>query len=400
MSLPVIEIPAQIKRSLSDYRVMFTNPQFAHFQRLITGLIVSDNKTIQEINDCFNETDQSSLNKFLTLSPWDKDDLEEIRMHQVKKLDLEKGILIIDPTLLHKTGKHMEKANYHYDGLTKNKEWGHLLVESIFTDGKNEFPVKGDIYIREIDADKNHPFKTAREIGMEHLDFALKNKLPVWLIMADAGLYADFFLEKIRLLNKKYIIGIRVSNKISIDCQDRINIGEYLDTITDLDFSRHIFDNEVYHLHAKEIYTRGVGKERLLISYKDGDEDNIKIYTTNIFDKDDEELMYLLLQRWDIEVLHRDAKQNLGLEDYEIRKFGAIQKVVCAVHVAYTQLALSKHHKILEPLKRGLETIGEGCRFFRLIAIKGWRWVERKARNIKKLKEIMNSFVFVKNAKV
>ena len=400
MSLPVTEIPAQIKRSLNDYRGIFTNHQFAHFQRLITGLIVSDNKTIQEINDCFNETDQSSLNKFLTLSPWDKDDLEEIRMKQVKKLQLEKGILIIDPTLLHKTGKHMEKANYHYDGLTKSKKWGHLLVQSIFTDGKNEFPVKGDIYIREVDADENHPFKTAREIGMEHLDFALKNKLPIWLIMADAGLYADFFLKKIRRLNKKYIVGVRVSNKIRIERHDRINIKEYFGAITNLDFSRHIFDNEIYYLHVKEIYTRGVGKEKLLISYKDGDEDNIKIYTTNIFDKSDEELMYLLLQRWDIEVLHRDAKQNLGLEDYQVRKFGAIQKVVCAVHVAYTQLALSRHHKILEPLKRGLEKIGEGCRFFRLIALKGWKWLKRKAKNITKLKEVMNSFVFVKNAKV
>ena len=67
MSLPIIEIPAQIKRSLNDYRDIFTNPQFGHFQRFITGLIVSDNKTVQEINDCFNECDQSSLNKFLTL---------------------------------------------------------------------------------------------------------------------------------------------------------------------------------------------------------------------------------------------------------------------------------------------------------------------------------------------
>jgi SRSO17 transposase len=400
MSLPIIEMPNQLKASLEVYRKIFTKPQFSHFKRLIAGLIISDNKTIQEINDCFNECDQSSLNKFLTLSSWDREEVEKIRLEQVKKLNLSNGILIIDPTLLHKTGKHMEKANYHYDGLTKKKKWGHQLVHTIFTDGKNEFPLRGDIYVREIDADKNNPFKTTREIGMEHLDFAIKNNIPFWLVMADAGLYADFFLEKIKSLKKKYIIGIRISNKISIDGKKRISVGEYLNTITDLDFSTHTYEDEIYHLHVKEIYTRGVGKEKLLISYKGGDEDCIKIYTTNIFDKNDEELMYFLLQRWDIEVLHRDSKQNLGLEDYEVRKFGAIQKVVCAVHVAYTQLALSKHHKILEPLKRGLETIGEGCRFFRLIALKGWRWVKRKARNIKKLKEIMNSFVFVKNAKV
>lgn len=400
MSLPVIEIPSQIKRSLNDYRAIFTNPQFDHFQRLVTGLIISDNKTVQEINDCFNECDQSSLNKFLTLSSWDREEVEEVRIKQIKKLKLSNGILVIDPTLLHKTGKHMEKANFHYDGLTKSKEWGHQLVHTLFTDGENSFPLRGDIYIRKTDTDEKHSFKTTREIGIEHLNFAVKNKISFWLVMADAGLYADFFLKKIKFLKKKYIIGVRVSNKISIEGEERINIENYLNTITDLNFGKYIIGDDVYHLHVREVYTRGVGKEKLLISYKDGDEDCIKIYTTNILDKSDEELMYFLLHRWDIEVLHRDAKQNLGLEDYQVRKFGAIQKVVCAVHVAYTQLALSKHHKILEPLKRGLETIGEGCRFFRLIAIKGWRWVKRKARNIKRLKEIMNSFVFVKNAKV
>jgi len=400
MSLPIIEKPRQLMASLDAYREVFTKPQLSHFKRLITGLIISDNKTIQEINDGFNECDQSSLNKFLTLSSWDREEVERVRMNQIKKTNLSKGIIIIDPTLLHKTGKHMEKANYHYDGLTKEKEWGHQLVHSIFTDGKNIFPLRGDIYIREVDADKNSPFKTTREIGMEHLNFAIKNKIPFWLVMADAGLYADFFLRKIKALKKKYIIGVRTTNKISIDRKERISVDNYLNTLSDLDFSAHIYEDGIYHLHTKEIYTRGIGKEKLLISYKDGDEDCIKIYTTNILDKNDEELIYFLLQRWDIEVLHRDAKQDLGLEDYQVRKFSAIQKVVCAVHVAYTQLVLSKHHKILEPLKRGLKTIGEGCRFFRLIALKGWRWLKRKARNIEKLKEVMNNFVFVKNAKV
>jgi len=32
--------------------------------------------------------------------------------------------------------------------------------------------------------------------------------------------------------------------------------------------------------------------------------------------------------------------------------------------------------------------------------MKGWRWIKRKARSIEKLKEVMNRFVFVKNAKV
>ena len=38
----------------------------------------------------------------------------------------------------------------------------------------------------------------------------------------------------------------------------------------------------------------------------------IKIYTTNVLDKSDEEMMEILLERWEIETLHRDAKTALG----------------------------------------------------------------------------------------
>lgn len=402
MSLPVVEIPRELRKLMKPYRKNFTKPQFKQFRKLITGLIVSDKKTIQEINDCFNDTDQSSLNKFVTLSPWDEEAVNKIRIKQAKdSFKLSNGILIIDPTMLHKTGKHMEKANYHRSGKTKKIEWGHFLVDSFFVDGEDAFPLKADIYIREEDADKEHPFKTAREIGMEHIDYAIESKLPFDTVMADAGLYADFVLRHIKDKELFYVIGTRVTNKISLNNHEkRISINDYLWTITDSNFSRHIIDGEVYYLHVKEIYTRGVGKELLLISYKQGDEDTIKIYTTNILNYSDEELMSLLLERWRIEGLHRDTKQHLGLEDYQVRKYRGIQRVVLAILVAYTLIVLSKCQSILNPLKRTLETIGEGCRFFRLIAVKGWRWLKRNAGDVIRLKDIMNKYVFVKNAKV
>ena len=125
-------------------------------------------------------------------------------------------------------------ANYHYSGITKKEEWGHLLVNSFYTDNKdNSFPVKADIYIREIDADKEHLFKTTREICLEQLDYAL-SKLPIWLFMADAGLYADFLIQDIKARGLKYIIGIRVTNKISIEGKKRLSIGEYINKLTSM----------------------------------------------------------------------------------------------------------------------------------------------------------------------
>jgi len=401
MSLPLVQIPPQIGKLLSRYKKHFKRKQYKHFRTLITGLIVSDNKTIQEINDCFRDNDQSSLNRFLTKSEWDTNLINDARIKQIKGLcPLGKGILICDPTLLHKTGKHMEMANYHYSGITKKEEWGHLLVNCYYTDNKdNSFPVRSDIYIREKDADEKHIFKSTREICLEQLDYALK-KLNIWLFMADAGLYADFLIQDVKARGLKYIIGIRVTNKISIGGKKRISIGEYINKLTDSDFQFYFKDGNTYFLHTKEVFVRGAGKEKLLISYKAGDEETIKIYTTNLLNISDESLMVLLLKRWEIECWHRDAKQNLGLEDYQVRKFGAIQKVVCAVLVAYTQIFLSKKPAVLSPFKRTLNTIGEGCRFLRLIALKGWKWVKKKSENIVEFSEILNSYVFVKNAKV
>src|SRR3989344_8959738 len=221
MSIPVIETPKELKNSLEIYRDIFTKPQFSHFRNLITGLIVSDNKTIQEINDCFGERDQSSLNRFMTCSDWDENEVEQVRINQIKRKNISKGFMVVDPTMLHKTGKKMEKANYHYSGTTKKKEWGHLLVNSLFYNDAIHFPVDAQIYLRKCDADERHPFMTSREIFLAQLGYAIEKGLSIKYVMADAGLYADFVLDKIKSFGLQYVIGVRVTNKTSINRQER-----------------------------------------------------------------------------------------------------------------------------------------------------------------------------------
>jgi hypothetical protein len=400
MSLRIKEIPARFKALLCFYKKCFTRPQYKNFREFVLGLIVSDNKTIQEINDCFGRVDQSSLNRFLTFSEWDPVKINNKRISQIKSSNkLKKGIFICDPTFLQKYGKKMEYANYHYSGMTKEKEWGYFLVNSFFTDGNIDFPICADFYLRKEDADEEHPFKTIREICLEQLDYAMK-RLPLWLFIADAGIYADFLIQDIRGRGLKYILGTRVTNNISIMGRKRISIEKYLQTLTDDDFEIYFLDGEAYFLHIMEVSERGIGKEKLLISYKAGDEEEIKVNVTNLLQHSGTSLLSLLLKRWKIETWHRDAKQHLGLEDCQVRKFGAIQKVVCAILVAYTQLILMKKVVLLKPLNRILKTIGEGRRYLRLIALKGYFWLKQKARNLEDFKEILNNYVFVKNAKV
>ena len=400
MSLPLREIPPKFKVLLSFYKKCFTRPQYKNFRDFVVGLVVSDNKTVQEINDCFGRVNQSSLNRFFTSSDWQPMKINNKRISQIKSYHkLKKGICICDPTFLRKFGKSMENANYHYNGMTKKEDWGYLLVNSFFSDGRTEFPVCADFYLRKEDADEQHPFRTVREMCLEQLDYTMK-KLPIWLFIADAGLYADFLIQDLRARGLKYILGTRVTNNISIEGKKRISIEAYLQTLTDNDFKYYFINDEAYFVHTIEVSERGAGKERLIISYKAGDEEEIRINVTNLMQHSDQSLLSFLLGRWKIEVWHRDAKQHLGLEDCQVRKFGAIQKVVCAVLVAYTQLILMRNDKILKPLKRVINTIGEGCRYLRLIALKGSIWLKKKACCVEEFKKILNEQVFVKNAKV
>ncbi|MCK5283568.1 MAG: IS701 family transposase [Nanoarchaeota archaeon] len=401
MSMPIICTPPILNNLFNPYRHFFTKPQFKHFKNLVTGLIVSENKTIQEINDSFGQKDQSSLNRFVSHSSWDLDKLNLLRLENTKNcLSLKKkGAIIIDESLLHKTGEKMELAGFHRSGITKNIEWGHMAVNAFYTDSdNNDFPVKTDVYVREQDCKKyNVSFKTKREIAIEQIDHALEAKLPIRLVLVDAGYEGEEFTREIKDRLLDFIIGVRTSTNISVDRQKRISIGDYLSNLTDDNFKFYLTEEKAYFYHIKEVSIRGIGKVKLVISYMCGDEENIKCYITNL-SEENEIIIKLLIKRWRIECFHRDAKQHLGLEAYQVRKGRGMQVVALAILTAYTLVILAA--RILKTPIRSLRTVGEVCRYLQLIAYKGIKWVKSKLKDAMKWVRILKKHVFVKTAKV
>ncbi len=401
MSMPIVCIPPVLNTIFNNYRSFFTKPQFKHFKRLVTGLIVSENKTIQEINDAYRERDQSSLNRFVSHSSWDLEELNLVRLQNVKDtLHLDKrGIIIIDESLLHKTGEKMELAGLHRSGITKRIEWGHMSVNSFYTDSDdNDFPITTDVYVREKDCKKyDVVFKTKREIAVQQIDFALQAGLPIGLVLVDVGYEGEEFTREIMYRELDFIIGVRTTTNISIERKKRISIGEYLLTLTDDDFKFYTTEEQAYFYHIKEVSIRGIGNVKLIISYTYGDEEKVKCYISNLAE-DDETLIKLLIKRWRIECFHRDAKQHLGLESYQVRKGRGMQVVALAILTAYTLVMLAA--RILKTPIRCLRTVGEVCRYLQLVAYKGIRWIRSLINSPLKLVEVLKKHVFVKNAKV
>lgn len=397
------ELPRGIRHFLKPFRKVLSKAQYSHFQTLVTGLIVNDKKTVQEICEALCAKDQSSMNKNIAKTSWEV--TNDIRLKLVKKYRKtgKEGLIIIDDELAHKTGRHMEKAGYHRSGVTKQKEWGHSIVNSYYVDDKNcfGFPVKADIYVNKKVSPPTE-YQSKIQLALEQAEWGMRKTGAETTIM-DSAYYADYVVKWFKQKRKHYALGIHSNLKMSIKRSKRIGVDEHASSLSCEDFSVVEKDREFYFIYATLVSIRGVGVQRLLISYKQDDWE-MKFYVTDLVNKSEEELMFMLLKRWSIECFHRDVKQHLGMEDYQKRKYRGIRNVVLAVLVAYTVLTLSQNletmKRVKEILGRGLSTIGELCRFMRLAAQKGWRWLTRTLKKTEVFISIMNKEVLVKNAKV
>ena len=230
------------------------------------------------------------------------------------------------------------------------------------------------------------------------IDLALENGIK-GMVCNDAWYYGEEYVKELRSRGLKYLLGVKTTLKVSINRQKRLSTSDYMKTLTESDFHRYELKNGTYYLHVKEVSVRGDGKEALLISYKKDDEKNVKCYVTNQFRWTHLKYMTTLLKRWNIECLHRDTKQHLGLEEYQMRKYRGMQVVALAVLVAYTLLILNAAPSLLKKF-RPLKTIGEMCRFAKLSAQNSVYRMKKKFNDMVEGRRILNQLVLVKNAKV
>jgi hypothetical protein len=80
---PLVEFPELVQHYAPFFRGVFSAEAFIEFERYISGLIVSENKTVDGINRLFviENRNQSSLNRLLTQSPFSLETLSQARLN-------------------------------------------------------------------------------------------------------------------------------------------------------------------------------------------------------------------------------------------------------------------------------------------------------------------------------
>jgi len=145
--IPVVETPEIVSHYAPFFKAVFSPKAFEQFKRYVSGLIVSENKTVEGINRIFviDVRNQSSLNRLLTESPFSVEALNHARLDLLGSLVGTKmkynGVLSLDDTLLTHYGQEFEKIAYLYDSTQGCYVWAHNLVNLHYSDDQTDYPL-------------------------------------------------------------------------------------------------------------------------------------------------------------------------------------------------------------------------------------------------------------------
>ena len=145
--LPIVELPEIVRHYSNWFEPVFSEEALVQFQRYISGLLLSENKTVEGINRIIvhESRSQSSLNRLLTASPYDEEMLNEHRLSLLASLlgtQLKpKGVLSVDDTHLVHYGKGFDEIAILWDPVTKSYVPAHNLVNLHYSDDQTDYPI-------------------------------------------------------------------------------------------------------------------------------------------------------------------------------------------------------------------------------------------------------------------
>ena len=342
--MPVVsDLPDELSTALREYRGHFGAPAFQHFQTYVLGLMVSENLTVEGINRIFvNHKHPSSLNRFMTWSVWDREDVNETRLEILRATGgiQGKGWLVIDDTLSHKTGTAIEAVGILKDHALNRHVLAHNIVTAVFVrrDGTCH-PLDFRLYLKEEYCKrKGIPFKTKIEMAMELVEKAGALGLEIEAVLFDSWYASKEFIGLLRAKTLMWVTRLKSDRNVKIRGR-YVAISDFSSTLPREAFRRVMVGETPYWAFSKAVDLKGVGRVRIVISYDNEElQGNPKYFATDNLQWESSRILNTYERRSKTEGFYRDVKQNLGLEDYQLRDLWAIKRHWCLVFLAYSLL--------------------------------------------------------------
>ena len=151
----LLSYPQIVESYSPSFEDLFSPEGYIYFQRYLSGLMVSENKTIEAINRLFvlERRNQSSFNRFMTRQNFDVAALHRRRLDWLQGQaatrfkPLNEGVIALDDTLLSHYGRKMEHIYNLYDHVDEHYTLAHNLVSLHYSDDTTDYPIAHDLWI-------------------------------------------------------------------------------------------------------------------------------------------------------------------------------------------------------------------------------------------------------------
>ncbi len=180
---PLVEFPELVQHYAPFFKDVFSSEALIEFERYVSGLIVSENKTVDGINRLFihESRNQSSLNRLLTASPYSLEALNQARLDLLASLPgtqmKPKGVFSVDDTLLTHYGQDFEQIAKLWDHVSGSYVWAHDLVTIHYSDDDTDYPVLFQLW-EPVDLEKLEQGMRAAKVPIKASKEALKETDP------------------------------------------------------------------------------------------------------------------------------------------------------------------------------------------------------------------------------
>jgi SRSO17 transposase len=335
---------------LSWFREAFSSPSFKIFSSFVVGFIQlgkegHTSSMVQSLSRSFLSRSLASFTRFLGKNSWALDEVLATALHKffhTLKIKARSVVfLLLDDTIIKKTGKKIPGCGWHKDHAQNLANvFGHQWVLAALFYKQSVLPLGARLY---------HP-KGAKGCGRFQTKIALAKKILQGLrlplacklyVLADSW----YWCKELALLCRSYgyhMISQLKSNSIVWVKGKRTPVAQLASRISAFrEVSVFLYGKNKRLKIAKFVaVVKGFGLVAVVIVKEK--RKKIRYLVSTNFLLPTLEAVKFYSHRWKIEQMIKDLKQRLGLGDYQVRNLQAIQRHVTLVLLSYFTLILLK----------------------------------------------------------
>ena len=352
---------AEVLDQILDYFSFLTHtftskPQMENLLAFVLSISLCPGSTIQSFADwlgCWK--DQSSLNRFLSESSWKLSDFWKNYWGWLgQKSSQQKGpvYFIIDDSKAKKTGSRIEKATTDFDHCLGKQVLCHTFVVSMLKLACGNFPLQLTLYDK---TKKDKPgFKSKLDIAIEQahkfIQIIGENRKVIFLF--DSWYCCQKFISTLPSW----------AGWVSRPKRNRlVKIGGFWHKLPELsgrvkswDYRKvKVKDGFFAWACSVRIEMNTLGVVTVVLAKPSKHSKRVEFFVSNL-QVSEEEILRHYSQRWEVEVFFRAAKQNLGLDGYQMRKYRGNRRYWSLVLLSYAILSV-----LQGCWKRTCKTIGD-----------------------------------------